>query len=103
MRKIQRFSINTTATPAGRSGSIAHLSPNPVGDWCLYEQVIQAEQAESSEILCIEKQILRDIAALVRMHTDIIASQPSSKFLLPISKSLIELGKIAEGLKELAK
>jgi hypothetical protein len=100
MSKIQRFSINTSATPAGRSGSIAHLSPNPVGDWCLYEQVIQAQDPE---ILSIEKQVLRDIAALVRIHTDTIAAQPSSKFLLPVSNALAELDKIAKNLKELAK
>ena len=103
MSKIQRFSINTSATPAGRSGSIAHLSPNPVGDWCLYEQVIQAEQVESSELLFIEKQILKDIAALVRAHARTIEAQPSSQFLLPVKNSIKELKDLAEKLEVIAK
>lgn len=100
MSKIQRFSINTSATPAGRSGSIAHLSPSPVGDWCLYEQVMQAE---GSEILSIEKQILKDIAALVKAHARTIEAQPSSQFLLPVKNSIKELKDLAEKLEVIAK
>jgi len=55
-----------------------------------------------NELLYIEKKILRDMAALIIAHTDTIARQPSSKFLLPIANSVHELQEIARKLEVLS-
>jgi hypothetical protein len=55
-----------------------------------------------SNILSIEKQILRDIAKLVRYNAQAIGAQPSSKFLLPVSNAIVELLELATKLEVIA-
>ena len=53
-------------------------------------------------ILTIEKQILRDIASLIRAHALTIEAQPTSKFLLPVKNSTNELKELARKLEVIA-
>jgi hypothetical protein len=55
-----------------------------------------------NEILQIEKQILRDMAAMLKHHLTTIRSQAPSQYLHPIVNAAWEINRIAEDLERLA-
>jgi hypothetical protein len=55
-----------------------------------------------NEILTIEKQILRDMAAMLRAQLQIIRRQPPTQYLTPIVNAAWEINRIAEDLEKIA-
>ena len=61
------------------------------------------ETIPPEEILTVEKQILRDLAACMRIQLQRIEVQPTNQFLIPVLHALRELRSLALLLEEIAK